>query len=95
MRLSAKELKVIREEVRGLDPSAEIYLYGSRVNDAARGGDIDLMIVSDKLVFRDILRLRARIRDRIGLQQLDLVVRRPQELIEPLATVARETGVQL
>ncbi len=95
MRLSAKELKVIREEVRGLDPSAEIYLYGSRVNDAARGGDIDLMIVSDKLVFRDILRLRARILDRIGLQQLDLVVRRPQELIEPLATVARETGVQL
>jgi hypothetical protein len=35
MRLSAQEAGAIREEVRRLDLAAEIYLYGSRVDDAA------------------------------------------------------------
>ena len=78
-----------------LDPSAEIYLYGSRVDDSARGGDIDLLVVSDRLGFRDVLRLRAAILDRIGWQQLDLVMRRRDQLSEPLAVLARESGVKL
>jgi predicted nucleotidyltransferase len=95
MRLEANQLKTIREEVRRLDPAAEIYLYGSRVDDSARGGDIDLLVVSDKLGFRDVLRLRTAILDRIGWQQLDLVVRRRDQLSEPLAVLARENGVKL
>jgi predicted nucleotidyltransferase len=95
MRLSAAEAEVIREEVRGLDPDAEIYLYGSRTDDSARGGDIDLLAVSDKLGFRDVLRMRTAILDRIGWQQLDLVVRRRDQLSEPLAAAAREAGVKL
>lgn len=95
MRLSPQEIETIREAVRQMDREAEIYLFGSRANDAARGGDIDLLIVSNRLGFRDMLRLRMNILDRIGWQQLDLVVRRPDELDEPLAAVARATGVRL
>ena len=95
MRLSADEVRSIREEVRNFDPEAEIYLHGSRTNDSDRGGDIDLLVVSDQLGFRDLLRLRIAILDRIGWQQLDLVLRRHDQLNEPLATVARETGVKL
>ena len=73
MRLGANEAKAVGEEVRRLDPAAEIYLYGSRANDSAKGGDIDLLVVSDTLGFRDVLRLRTRILDRIGWQQLDLL----------------------
>jgi predicted nucleotidyltransferase len=43
MRLGANEAKAVGEEVRRLDPAAEIYLYGSRANDSAKGGDIDLL----------------------------------------------------
>jgi predicted nucleotidyltransferase len=95
MRLSEDEARTIREEVRSFDPVAEIFLHGSRTNDSDRGGDIDLLVVSDKLAFRDLLRLRIAILDRIGWQQLDLVLRRRDQLNEPLATVARETGVKL
>lgn len=95
MRLSPQEIETIRKAVRQMDREAEIYLFGSRANDAARGGDIDLLIVSNRLGFRDMLRLRMNILDRIGWQQLDLVVRRPDELDEPLAAVARATGVRL
>ena len=95
MRLAANEVQAVREEVRRADPHAEVYLFGSRADDSARGGDIDLLVVSDTLGFRDVLRLRTAILDRIGWQQLDLVVRRRDQLNEPLATVARETGVKL
>jgi predicted nucleotidyltransferase len=95
MRLSADEVRAIREEVRSLDPGAEIYLHGSRTEDTSRGGDIDLLVVSDQLDFRSLLRLRRAILDRIGWQQLDLVVRRHDELNEPLAAAARESGVRL
>ena len=95
MRLTASEVTAIREEIGCLDSGAEIFLFGSRVDDAARGGDIDLLVFSDKLGFRDELRLRARILDRIGWQQLDLVLRRRNEMDEPLAAIARQTGIKL
>ena len=95
MRLSPKAIGALREETARLDPRAEIYLYGSRTDDTARGGDMDLLVVSDTLVFREVLQLRRAILDRIGWQQLDLAVRRRDQLDEPLAAMARTTGVKL
>jgi hypothetical protein len=65
------------------------------VDDAGRGGDIDLLVVSEVMGFRELLRLRAAILDRIGWQQLDLNLRRRDELNEPLAAIAVQTGVKL
>lgn len=95
MRLETEQTQAIRQEIHQSDPAAEIYLYGSRADDSARGGDIDLLVVSDKLGFRELLHLRTAILDRIGWQQLDLVVRRPDQLSEPLVVVARQTGIKL
>jgi predicted nucleotidyltransferase len=95
MRLTTSEADAIREEVSRLDPAAELYLYGSRTDDAARGGDIDLLVVSDKLALRDVLCLRIRILDRIGWQQLDLVARRRNQLNDTIAIMAKETGQKL
>ena len=58
-------------------------------------GDVDLLVVSDTLSFREVLRLRTGILERIGWQQLDLVVRRRDQLDEPLAAMAQETGLKL
>jgi len=95
MRLESHELTAIREEIHRLDPTASIYLYGSRIDDDARGGDIDLLVVSDTLGLRDLLRLRRAILDRIGWQQLDLVLRRRDELHDPLSASCISTGVKL
>jgi len=95
MRLSPSMLAAIREETHRLDPSAEVWLFGSRVDDDAKGGDIDLLVVSDQLSFDAQLRLRMAILDRIGWQQLDLMVRRPHQLGEPLVALAREQGIRL
>lgn len=52
-------------------------------------------MISDALGFRDVLRLRTRILDRIGWQQLDLLVRRRDQMTDPMAALARETGARL
>lgn len=59
------------------------------------GGDIDLLVVSDWLGFRDSLRLRRRILDNIGWQQLDLMVQRKHQTGGPLAALAVTTGIKL
>ena len=95
MRLEQDTADAIREQVRLADPTAEIWLFGSRANDRARGGDVDLLIVSGRIAFADELALRSAILDRIGWQRLDLIVRRRDQLDEPLAALALETGIRL
>ena len=93
MRLAADEVQTIREEIRQTDPAAEIYLYGSRADDSARGGDIDLWVRSTRITYRDTLRLLTRIQDRIGWQKIDLTINAGED--DVLAQLATETGVRL
>jgi predicted nucleotidyltransferase len=74
MRLSAEEAKSIRQCVRRFDPNAEVFLFGSRADDARHGGDIDLLIVSKRIGLRERLRLQSALEDAIGLQRIDLVI---------------------
>ena len=44
MRLKKGEIEAISESIKDLDRDAKIYLFGSRIDDSRRGGDIDLLI---------------------------------------------------
>ena len=95
MRLTRREQKIITEAIHALDQEAQIYLFGSRVDDRSKGGDIDLLVISQNLEFADVLKLRRMILDQIGWQQLDLIIKKPSELKEPFVVEAIETGVKL
>jgi uncharacterized protein len=95
MRLTPNEQKIITEAIHALDQDAQISLFGSRVDDQLKGGDIDLLVISEKLEFEDLLKLRRTILDQIGWQQLDLIIKKRSELKEPFVEEAIETGIQL
>lgn len=95
MRIKPEFCAAIREEVGRVDPAAEIWLFGSRTDDRAKGGDIDLMVRSDHLSFTDQIRLRMAILDRIGWQQLDLVVCRFDQREDPIVALALAEGIKL
>ena len=48
MRLSPAQTRLIMQCVRQqLGPDAHVMLFGSRLDDAARGGDVDLLVESE------------------------------------------------
>lgn len=50
MRLTELQRTIIRQTVaRIVGPDARVILFGSRLNDSARGGDLDLLVESDVL----------------------------------------------
>ena len=49
MRLAPNEHEMIRAAIHQQDALAAVYLFGSRADDRARGGDIDLLVLSQKL----------------------------------------------
>lgn len=95
MRLTPSEKQAILSAVAKQDPDARVVLFGSRTDDQARGGDIDILVVSDRISFRDQWPIRRDILDEIGWQKLDLIVRRPDQLDSGIAALALETGILL
>jgi predicted nucleotidyltransferase len=93
MRLSTEQAQAIVESVREIDPEAEIFLFGSRADDQARGGDIDLLVMSEKIDLDQKLQLKLRLVDRLGPQKIDLVVARDTD--QPFVRIARAEGIRL
>ena len=76
MRLSKREIEAIlqvAEDIYGAD--VKVYLFGSRVDDSRRGGDIDLLVrtTSAKKGILDRVRMAARIKSLIGDQKIDII----------------------
>lgn len=95
MRISENEKKSILNAVHALDPNAHVILFGSRADDNTRGGDIDLLVISDRIGFREEMKIRPVIMDQIGWQKIDLIVHKRNQATRPIVAIALETGVPL
>ncbi len=98
MRLSTEQTHIIRRIVReeaGSD--ALVRLFGSRLDDEARGGDIDLFLQTAHPVDRPALfsaRITARLIRALNGRRVDLVLAAPNLKVLPIHEQAR-TGVLL
>jgi uncharacterized protein len=91
MRLSPKERRLIRNCVAASDPAAEVMLFGSRLHDELRGGDIDLLVRSRKIGFMGRLRLKLALMNALGAQKIDIAVDRgrPSAFVKLIRKEAR------
>lgn len=74
MRLTINEIHLLKEKLASLSKEAKLYLFGSRVDDAKRGGDIDLLVVSAQLTKKDLRQLRVAFFKVFGEQKLDILL---------------------
>ena len=80
MRLPPQYADFFKVEVAALRAAAVVYLFGSRTDDAHKGGDVDILVLSDpKLTWEETARLRRRFWEQFGFQKLDLVCFSPND----------------
>lgn len=94
------ELAEIRAAVREhYGDGVTVRLFGSRLDDGARGGDIDLFIDDFSGDADDALRrklaLLLSLKERLGDQRIDVVVARRSGPVLPVHRVARRDGALL
>ena len=75
MRLSQKYIDVLKDKFLEFFGDGEIYLFGSRVNDNKKGGDIDLYLkVEDhNNLFEKKIKFLSRVKRVLGEQKIDIV----------------------
>ena len=93
MRLKESEQHAIRSTIESLDKDAAVYLFGSRVDDAKKGGDIDLLVMSGKLTPDDKRTIKIKLYDLIGEQKIDIVLASDDS--EPFVKLVLERAVKL
>lgn len=78
MRLKESEIEAIQSTFLKIFIHGEIYLFGSRVDDNKKGGDIDLYIKtkSSSQLSRKKIDFLVSLKQLIGRQKIDLVIDR-------------------
>jgi predicted nucleotidyltransferase len=74
MRLADEKIRLLKSTILSILPSAKVYLFGSRVDDNKKGGDIDILIIADRtLNFIEEGQIERNFFKHYGAQKLDLV----------------------
>lgn len=101
MRLDERQQTVIRDQVQRLMPPGirhELWVFGSRLDDRSRGGDVDVYLEVQGLAVAERERLRRRLR--LALEEaldlpVDLVVQDSEAPLMLVSRIAKREGVRL
>ena len=99
MRLSAEHRALLKQEfIRQLGADHELKLFGSRLNDEARGGDVDLLVISPKPIEKRVgvaCNLAARAERLLGGRRVDVLLIDPNTALLPIHHIAIKAGQPL
>lgn len=99
MRITDAQAQTIRDAAHNLfGEGARVILFGSRLNDAAKGGDIDLMLDLSEPVENPALmaaRMAAKVSRAIGGRKVDVVISAPNLRVLPIHEIAIREGRRL
>lgn len=96
MRLTREQTRSILETVSRLAGAGSIvYLFGSRLDDGAKGGDVDLLIETDRpLKLIERARIKVELEAGLGLP-VDIVAQNRNGASTPFQRIARAQATRL
>lgn len=99
MRLTCEQINSIKSTAHAvLGDQVRVTLFGSRVDDAKKGGDIDLLFETDHAIANPanaISQLYVALIRSLGDRKIDVLLKDPLTAAAPVFEIARKTGIQL
>lgn len=96
MRLTQTQRQAILKVIhQNLDEEVKVWLFGSRVNDAVQGGDIDLLLELTEPVDNPALiaaQLSARVSRAMQGRKVDILLSAPNLMRLPIHDIAFQEG---
>jgi len=95
MRLQPKEIQGILQVARQIyGEKVKVYLFGSRLDDTKRGGDIDLLVRTEGIKKGVLARIRmiAQLKYLLGDQKIDIIGDHEESIV---AQEALQKGILL
>jgi predicted nucleotidyltransferase len=98
MRLSPDQIKAINEAAaNSFGVGTAVWLFGSRVDDTKKGGDIDLLVRPDPSQldqpFIKKIRMLTVLERLLGERKIDIIIEQPGDA-RPIVSVAHATQVR-
>ena len=96
MRLTPAQIHAITQTIAHLTKgTAEVFLFGSRLDDQARGGDVDILIeTATPLALLDRARIKMELEALVNLP-IDIVSQVKNSTPTPFQRIARANAVRL
>ena len=94
MRLAKWEVEEIKKAAKLVfGENVKVLLFGSRVDDNKKGGDIDLYVITDTPTYEKKTKFWIELQERLGEQKIDIILSEdPSRSIEK---VALREGIEL
>jgi predicted nucleotidyltransferase len=99
MRLTQDQITAIKQTAHAvLGDGARVILFGSRVDDAKKGGDIDLLFETDQRISNRATTVGAiyvALIRQLGDRKFDILLKDSATPPAPVFDIAHKTGIQL
>ncbi len=99
MRLTSSQIKMIRNTAQVVfGDIVRVTLFGSRVDDRAKGGDVDLMVEVPNIIDEPALlsaTVASRISHAMNGRKVDVILKAPNLKTQPIHEIATRNGVIL
>ena len=99
MRLTIEQIAIIKQKTAQIfGDDTRVYLFGSRIDDDAKGGDIDLFVESDKEIENPVsktIQLNGALQQQLGMQKMDIIFHAPPYDWKAIHTQAKDQGILL
>ena len=99
MRISQRSVQIIKQALKeSFGEGAEVFLFGSRVDDFKKGGDIDLFVTPNcdddkKALFDNKIRFLSKLQAKLEDQSIDVVV--SEDRARSIEEEALRNGIKL
>ena len=99
MRLTPAQIDAIKSTAQAvLGECVQVTVFGSRVDDAAKGGDVDLMVEVNQVLLEPALaaaRIASRVSRAMHGRKVDVLLKASNLLEQPIHRIAAQQGVAL